>query len=193
MTRRVSNLAALASLLLFVLALVGYCPGSLVRRVWNGPGSASFVAAGDGGLYWITQRATPPPDGAWTADVKTFGRLHVNSGDRGVAEIVTVGPLPQRNRFGFGVLTGPAATVQFVTPDGAVGTCGMGYGGVAIPFWAPAILGGFLLAAWVFHYLSRYHLRESADRGLCTACGYDLRATPDRCPECGSLPTTRPT
>lgn len=38
------------------------------------------------------------------------------------------------------------------------------------------------LGEWILH---RRHARAA---GLCRICGYDLRATPDRCPECGAVP-----
>jgi hypothetical protein len=72
---------------------------------------------------------------------------------------------------------------------------------IAAPFWIACKYGGFdaaaesappylflsapawlILAGLIFLKTKRY------PAGHCANCGYDLRATPSRCPECGTIP-----
>jgi hypothetical protein len=52
-----------------------------------------------------------------------------------------------------------------------------------VPHWAPAALALVLPVGAVGF---AYRRRRRADAHLCELCGYDLRATPERCPECGT-------
>ena len=59
---------------------------------------------------------------------------------------------------------------------------------VCFPLWLPPVLFAMLPAA-----VGIRRLRNSRrSPGLCPRCGYDLRATPGRCPERGTAATTPP-
>lgn len=49
---------------------------------------------------------------------------------------------------------------------------------------------GLLPACWLFLRVAHRWRRHA---GRCPSCGYDLRATPDRCPECGTTATEKGT
>ena len=55
----------------------------------------------------------------------------------------------------------------------------------AVPHWVLAVVLGVPVAWWVWTGFERRRARRRAAAGLCRGCGYDLRASPDRCPECG--------
>jgi hypothetical protein len=53
---------------------------------------------------------------------------------------------------------------------------------LAIPFWAIVLVTAIVPAMW---WTSVWRRRTRRAAGRCAGCGYDLRATPDHCPECG--------
>ncbi|HEY8667492.1 MAG TPA: hypothetical protein VIL86_12555 [Tepidisphaeraceae bacterium] len=60
---------------------------------------------------------------------------------------------------------------------------------IIFPGWLPALLFAILPALW----LRRWRIERKRNRvGFCKTCGYDLRATPNRCPECGTIAAAPP-
>ena len=53
---------------------------------------------------------------------------------------------------------------------------------IAVPLWMPILL----FAGVGCGLLPHHHRRRCRKLGLCMKCGYDLRGSKDRCPECGT-------
>jgi hypothetical protein len=112
------------------------------------------------------------------ADDRWYHHRGVNPGYTMAAGPVRPGP----GRWGFGLhlnrTTGPLWRVgNWVIVS------------IFLPWWFVVAVTAALPARWLWR---RREQRRRRRRSLCPACGYDVRATPGQCPECGMVTTASP-
>ena len=71
----------------------------------------------------------------------------------------------------------------FTVPHGSVSGPDAEWWPWACPLWVIVLLTGIAPVARLWGYRRQRHPGQQ-----CAICNYDLRATPDRCPECGTVP-----
>ena len=89
--------------------------------------------------------------------------------------------------FYFGFAFGTGYTITNLAPTTPPMVPARTWATVMFPFWTPTLL--LALSSAMFMYVS-FRMQRAQHAGHCAMCGYDLRATPDRCPECGTVRQT---
>ena len=137
-------------------------------------------------LWWRSYQG--PEYVHWTSEKQRH--VSVISG-HGTVDVLVIRHWPQEAEFRTGrydpyVYYGTRYSKRFMGFGTGLGGNGGRY--VNIPHWfIVCAFGGIALvcARWFYRMFWRY------PEGLCQACGYDMRATPGRCPECGAVASAR--
>jgi hypothetical protein len=100
--------------------------------------------------------------------------------------------LAPHHRIGWEHIQGSAfAVTGNLFELGTVHTAGTGWqaqrSGVQFPLWIAVMLTAVLPTLWIRRSAASRRRRRRSASGLCPTCGYDLRASPERCPECGTV------
>jgi hypothetical protein len=164
--------------------------GDVLAFFVAGDGKAQLIASSKGRLCVALTNIGAGRERAWTVlwaygpDIEEFGHnLDANK--------VNVHPPPSANsstltpfgdgRFGFSFATSHAGVLPEL-PDSKLTY-------ITFPHWLAVAV---ILAIAVHHSFNpAARRRQRLAKGQCVHCGYDLRASPERCPECGAVAPAR--
>jgi hypothetical protein len=127
------------------------------------------------GILAVSQRSSPGKTAASPAEVDQWIELMRDSGEMRWHGSHEPGATVRRILLGFHYYQGGGQL-----PDGSPWSNFE----FSMPWWPLIALSVILPGWWVVRCRRQ---RRMAGLGLCPNCGYDLRATSDRCPECGTL------
>jgi len=193
--RRLFNLAAAGS---FIVCLgISFAWAASWRRSAHIGGETAIASDGSqrgGGLssacgtvqveLW-SRHYLQPPGGPYTGGVSHFSQEIENSQALRAARQSWIRGLGGWQWSDF-ALARQVMDLGFARSDGSSGPgTPTTVWTVALPYWSLAVLSGIVPVIWVERYRRDGVRRRRAAAGLCAYCGYDLRASGERCPECG--------
>jgi hypothetical protein len=179
MKRKIINIASMASLVLLIASVAAWVHsiGQVGAISWNGPEYTFKLDSIDGvlGVQFTLDSGlrSPLPD-----TNRLYGTFYWSSqieSGRDRASFFT----PSFNQWGFGFH--PLKTLG--RPNGWWRFGGRRLWIVYFPFWLLLFLYSPLPLLSSFRFFRQQRRRRL---GCCLICGYDLRASKDNCPECGS-------
>ena len=179
-------MTCLACALLLVAWLASY--RGLIHREVKLPGGLVLAAMGRDGSLHLSATRWGPESVEWWRWRPGIAPMRVTANTvrmDGLSITATRVNVDMGSWEGYGVRQWYGAVSRRpVANTGVMSTPLVPYRAISVPWF-------FLLAVltpgavvWVKYFVRRHRRRR---RGHCQFCGYDLRATPDRCPECGAV------
>ena len=175
MARRLANVLGFLSLLLFAVVLLLWVRSYLPDHLWF-----RWV---DGRLVVVAAR-----DGLGAVNVKSYlsDEPSTNGGLRALLNYLRAGVVPSRPLGAPPLVLRRELGVERITVYFTAGNPPV-FRVVTIPGAYLALVTAVPPLLWLAVWFRR---RGRVGAGRCTNCGYDLRASPGRCPECGTAPAT---